>query len=77
MENIKEKQEKRWSDFENELIELVKKHNVEINLDSESSSSGYSQNYFISFDFKNDNSKEWEEGSNDYFQKRCNFIGAD
>jgi len=67
-----EKREERWIAFEKELSELVKKHNVEIALDSETN--GYSQNYFISFDFKNDESKEWEEGSNDYFQKRCNFI---
>ena len=73
MNNAEEKREERWIAFEKELSELVKKHNVEIQLDSESN--GWSQNHFISFDFKNDESKEWEEGSNDYFQKRCNFIG--
>ena len=73
--NIEQKREERWIAFEKELSELVKKHNVEITLDSENSPNGYSQNYFISFDFKNNESKEWEDGSNDYFQKRCNFIG--
>ena len=74
MNNAEEKREERWIAFEKELSELVKKHNVEIVLDSESSGNYGSDEYFISFDFKNDESKEWEEGSNDYFQKRCNFI---
>lgn len=73
MNNAEEKREERWIAFEKELSDLLKKHNVEINLEYESR--GYrSDECFISFDFKNDESKEWKEGSNDYFQKRCNFI---
>lgn len=72
METIEEKREARWIQFEKELIELVKKHNVEMVLDSETK--GWELEYFISFDFKNDESKEWEEGTNDYFKKRCNYI---
>ena len=74
MNNAEEKREERWIAFKKELTELVKKHNVEIALDSESRGNYGCDEYFISFDFKNDESKEWEEGSNDYFQKRCNFI---
>ena len=74
MNNAEEKREERWIAFEKELSELVKKHNVEISLDDDMQD-GWNHNYFIAFDFKNDESKELEEGSNDYFQKRCNFIG--
>lgn len=73
METIEEKREARWIQFEKELNDLVKKHNVEIVLESETK--GWELEYFISFDFKNDESKEWEDGSNDYFQKRCNYVG--
>lgn len=72
METIEEKREKRWKCFITELTELVKKHNVKIRLDYETL--GYNDEYFISFDFENDESKEWEDGSNDYFQKKYNYI---
>lgn len=74
MKTSEEKRQDRFNSFEKELIELVKKHNVEITLDYENRG-GWDIDYYISFDFKTDESKEWEEGSNDYFQKRCNFIG--
>ena len=59
MNNAEEKREERWIAFEKELSELVKKHNVEIELDSETSKDCWNHNYFISFNFKNDESKEW------------------
>lgn len=67
-----EKREERWIKFEQELKKLLKKHNVEIILESENKD--WYLDYFISFEFEHDDSKKWEEGVNDYFKKTCNYI---
>lgn len=75
MKTVEEKREERWLAFEKELTELVKKHNVEITLEYESNGNYGCDTYYIEFGFKNNESIEWEEGTNDYFQKKCNYIG--